>query len=233
MTTTKRLVCLANSRKFSGRCVAGIVDDSSQRWIRPVSARWGHEVSEDERRYRDGSDPKVLDVVSVPLLRPAPHGYQSENWFLDSNFYWSKTGQAAWGKLLTLEQQPKTLWINNFSTRFGRNDRVPVEQLGTLTDSLKLIRIDGASLQVHAPGAAFDNPKRILRLQFQHAAFEYRLRVTDPECERTYLAKPDGKYHMSEAFLTISLGEPHDDGYAYKLVAAIIERTTTNSGGGR
>jgi hypothetical protein len=38
---------------------------------------------------------------------------------------------------------------------------------------------------------------------------------------------------MGEAFLTVSLGEPHDDGYAYKLVAAIIERTTTNSGGGR
>src|SRR5688572_20697011 len=65
MGGTKRIVCLANSRKLSGRCVAGIeiVDSQLSGWIRPVSVRQSHEVSEIEREYRDGSDPQVLDIV--------------------------------------------------------------------------------------------------------------------------------------------------------------------------
>jgi len=165
-----------------------------------------------------------------PLLRPEPHSFQSENWLLDPGYYWKKIGRAGWDKLLTLEQKLRTLWINGCSTYHGGNDRVPIEQAGTLADSLKLIRVDGVTLQVHAPGAMFDNPKRVVRARFQHSCSEYILRVTDPEYERAYLARSDGNYELSEAFLTVSLGEPYD-GYAYKLVAAIVERTKIETGG--
>ena len=37
-----------------------------------------------------------------------------------------------------------------------------------------------------------------------------------------YLRQPNGTYQIGESFLTISLGEPYR-GYAYKLIAAIIE----------
>ena len=52
---------------------------------------------------------------------------------------------------------------------------------------------------------------------------EYRLWVTDPVYERLFLAKPDGDYKLGESFLTVSLGEPHNNA-CYKLIAAIIER---------
>lgn len=96
MATVKRIVCLANSRKLNGRCVAGkeLAGGRPGGWVRPVSAREHEEVSEYERQYEDGSDPRVLDTMDVPLLDPRPRGYQQENWLLDPDQYWVKVGRA-------------------------------------------------------------------------------------------------------------------------------------------
>lgn len=90
-----QMVCLANSRKLKGRCIAGKrlgPGKEAGNWIRPVSKRENQEVSEDERQYEDGSDPRVLDIVEVPMLRPTPVGCQTENWLLDPAKYWKKVG---------------------------------------------------------------------------------------------------------------------------------------------
>jgi hypothetical protein len=121
--------------------------------------------------------------------------------------------------------------INGHNTYHGANNRVPVEHADTLSDSLKLIRVDRVTLQVHVPSARFGDPKRVVDAKFRHAGSKYILRVTDPEYELSYLAKSDGTYGLGESFITVSLGEPHSDGYTYKLVAAIIERAKIESGG--
>ncbi|MFJ8188879.1 dual OB domain-containing protein [Streptomyces sp. NPDC096094] len=232
MALIKTLVCLANSRKLSGRCVAGMVDDDSKEWVRPVSARLNREVSAHERQYEDGTDPNVLDIVSVPLLRPQEHNFQSENWLLDPNYYWKKTGVAGWRGLLKLEQRPSALWINGSSTYHGSNDHTPVEEAATLPDSLKLIRVPDLALHTHVPGLMFGDQRRVLRARFSYKGHEYILRVTDPQYEQEYAAKPEGVYKLGESFLTVSLGEPFE-GYVYKLVAAIIERVKTQASGRR
>ena len=232
MAVIKTLVCLANSRKLSGRCVAGMVDDDSGEWVRPVSDRLNREVSARERQYEDGTEPNVLDIVSVPLLRPESHNFQSENWLLDPDYYWKKTGKVGWRGLLSLEQCPSSLWSNGSSTYHGNNDHILIEEALTLSDSLKLIRVTDLTLHMHVPGAMFGDQKRVLRARFSYRGHEYILRVTDPEYELEYQAKPEGVYELGESFLTVSLSEPFE-GYVYKLVAAIIERAKIQTGGRR
>ena len=225
MATVKRMVCLANSRKLNGRCVAGIelVGDRRIGWNRPVSDREHGEVSEYERRYADGSDPRVLDIVDVPLLAARPEGYQQENWLLDPNGYWERRGQARWADLAQLADPVEPLWVDGYHTYSGLNDKIPLTQAGAARSSLRFLHVAGVMLSVFAPGEAFGNPKRRVQGRFRHAGTDYRLWVTDPVYERAYLAAPDGDHQIGESFLTVSLGEPYEDA-CYKLIAAVIER---------
>lgn len=229
MTVVKQIVCLANSKKPSGRCVAGreIMPAGAGPWVRPVSSRPGEEVSENERQYEDGSDPKLLDVIDIPLLQHRPHACQTENWLLDPLQYWRRVRRADWNELQTHVEKPPMLWINGHSTFHGVHDEIPQAIADTLPRSLYLIHVPHVDLHVFAPSEAFGNPKRRVQARFQHAAAQYTLWVTDPPIERDFLARGDGRYSLGECCLTISLGEPYEKKgqfYRYKLVAAIIER---------
>ena len=224
MPHVKRILCLANSRKLSGRCLAGREFDGLEagQWIRPVSDREHEEVSEYERQYEDGSDPRVLDVVDVPLREPRPSGYQVENWLLDPEYYWQKAGRLPQTELSKFSEPYRTLWIDGHSTRTGRNDKIPLDLLPGVKSSLCLIHVDSLTLAVFAPSEAFGNPKRRVQGRFAHAGSDYAFWVTDPTFERKYLAQPDGTYEIGECYLTVSLGEPYR-GACYKLIAAVVE----------
>ena len=223
MQDVKRIVCLANSRKLYGRCVAGREwsDGRAGRWVRPVSEREHQEVSEYERQYEDGSDPRVLDVIDVPVLEPRPADYQTENWLLDPEYYWEKVGKLSWLDLPALADPVAPLWLDGYNTYNGQNDKIPLESAGSVGDSLKLIHVDHLDLSVFRPGEAFGNMKRRVQGRFVHARKEYALWVTDPGYERQYLAKLNGDYRIGECHLTISLGEPYG-GACYKLIASVI-----------
>jgi hypothetical protein len=222
---TKRIVCLANSRKLNGRCVAGkeYVRGTPGQWIRPISSREHEEVSEYERQYEDGSDPHVLDVLDVPLLDPRPKNYQPENWLLDPDVYWKRHSRIGWDELAHLEDPPGSLWLNGTHTYNGLNDTIQVSAADEFDSSLKLIHVAAMEVAVYKPGEAFGNSKRRVQGRFHHDGTEYRLWITDPVYERAYLARDDGEYEIGESYLTISLGEPHNGRY-YKLIAAVIER---------
>ncbi|MDE0193758.1 MAG: hypothetical protein OXQ90_20600 [Gammaproteobacteria bacterium] len=179
-------------------------------------------MSEYERQYEDGSDPRVLDIVDVPVLDAAPKGYQSENWLLDSRYYWSKAGAFSPFELERLLDPPGRLWINGHHTFNGSNDKVPEELMRGISSSLRLIRVATLELCVFAPGEAFGNSKRRVQGRFEHAGHHYALWITDPVYERGYLAKLDGTYEIGPCYLTVSIGEPYD-GSCYKLLAAVIE----------
>ena len=223
MSTIVRIVCLANSRKLNGRCVAGreLQEHGPGPWVRPVSDRPTEEVSEEERRFQDGSDPRVLDIVDVPLIAECPKDYQTENRLLDAQVYWVKRGLFPREDLGTLQDRANTLWLDGFSSYSGVNDRIPLAEAMTLTSSLKLIHVDDLCIRTCAPGAAFGNTKRRVQAEFAFAGAHYALWVTDPIVERQYLLQPDAEYQLHDVYLTVSLGEPYQ-GYCYKLVATVI-----------
>lgn len=224
MSTIKRIICLANSRKLSGRCIAGreLVDGRPAGWIRPISAREHEEVSEREREYQNGEDPQVLDVIDVPVLEARPRTFQSENWLLDPGYYWSKVSRVEASDLADYVENEGPLWLNVSSTLAGLNDEIPVDQANELNSSLTLVHVPAVQISVFSPGAAFGNPKRRVQARFRLGGDDYWLRVTDPIYERRYLARDNGEYALGPCYLTVSLGEAYK-GYVYKLVAAIIE----------
>lgn len=80
------LICLANSRKHSGRCIAGLATNGSG-WIRPVSSTLDGTLFSYHYRLNDGSDVQLMDIVRVELVQPRPEVHQPENWVI---------GQSKW-----------------------------------------------------------------------------------------------------------------------------------------
>ena len=223
----KRILCLANSRKMGGHCVAGreVLDAGPGPWIRPVSTRPSEEVSEWEIRYQDWSNPEVLDIIDIPLIRHKPNACQTENWLLDPNRRWTKVGRASWDDLQQYVEDPATLWINGHSTRNGFNDRIPQDDADTLPNSLVLIRVPDLKLKVFAPDVTHRERPRV-QADFCHRGIRYALWVTDPRVEKYFETLSAVTYKVGECCLCVSLGEPFD-GYRYKLVAAVIPRHRT------
>ena len=217
-------ICLANSRKTSGRCIAGkeVLRDGFGDWIRPISARPTGELSEEERRFVDGGDPSVLDVIEVFMMEPRAHGYQVENHLIDDKFYWRLERKAGWDDVQgCVEKINGPIWSNNSSSYNGTHDRVSEAEAAYIQSSLKLIKVGDLTVKVAVEGAEFGNGKRKVRACFSLNGEFYRLAITDPIIERRYLVRENGLHDVGEAILCISLGELYEE-YAYKLVAAIF-----------
>lgn len=220
----KTIVCLANSRKHSGRCIAGreILPNGFGAWIRPVSTRASSEVSEEERRYDNGASPQVLDIIEIRLIAPAPQLHQTENYTIDAGRYWIKKGEFPRAEIPRLLDPPAPLWANDDSTYNGHNDRVKVDIAAKLNHSLVLIAPEDLTLKVLTEGATIGNPRRRLRADFMCLGRYYCLIVTDPVAERALLAKSNQDYEMPNTYLCVSLSEPYTDLWCYKLVPTVI-----------
>jgi len=227
MPIESEFVCLANSRKMGGRCLAGIQVERGRPvgWIRPISHRPGAAVSARERQFQDGSEPKLLDLCRVRLLHPLPVAHQSENWLLDASQRWRRMGRWGWDALLKLQSAPEPLWLTGEpSTRHGKHDRVSESRSRNLRDSLRLVSVPELSIRVFSPGADRGHNTRRVQGSFTYLGEEYRLWVTDPEVESVYHGRGDGEYALKDCYLTVSLGERTNDGFCYKLIAGVLTR---------
>ena len=94
-------------------------------WLRPVSERAGLEISEEERRFADGGQPEILDIVRITFKSPQPVHHQTENHLIDSGTPWVRVGRLAWKDMLPLTEQVPSLWGTGHSSYHGTNDSVP------------------------------------------------------------------------------------------------------------
>ena len=210
---------LGQLTKGGDRCVAGREISAGGYpgpWVRPVSSRPNDAVSEQERQYQDGGEPRVLDVVDVPVIKAIPQEYQRENWLLDPERRWELIRRLAPSDLPRFTTREAQLWVNDYSSAEGENDRIPSSIAIKLPSSLRLIKVDRMELSVRT----HDSGQRV-RGRFYYAHTDYSLRVTDPVCEQRYKDLDVGDYPVGESYLTVSLGEPYE-GYSYKLIAAVI-----------
>ena len=81
MSSVKRIICLANSKKEGERCIAGI-DMDTGKWVRPVC---DDQYPEDDKvpeniRLVDGREPELLDILEMSLANTGnDFGFESEN----------------------------------------------------------------------------------------------------------------------------------------------------------
>jgi len=160
---TINIVCLANSRKTTGRCIAGKEIDGTGKtgqWIRLISSRPTHEISELEMLYSDGETVRLLEVMEIPCEKPAPQGHQPENVLIDARFFWQRRDRANWQALNQMLDEPDPLWISGFSTRQGQNNRIPENLLNPQQGSLRLIALDQILLHAGPKAPRFGDMKQ-------------------------------------------------------------------------
>ena len=217
----KKIVCLANSRKYSRYCVAGkeISESGISKWIRPVSNPENRELSINDIILQHKKIPKLLDIITVSLKNHLPFSYQTENYITDKSRLWVKNSELPVSHLPGLCDDTNFLWINGYHSYNGFNDRIPANMAERcLTSSLLFIRPENIYVIV-AEGAY----GKKIRARFTFRGVKYWLAITDPIAETQYLEEDVGEYPLDsdEVYFTVSISEPYNN-YCYKLVAGVV-----------
>ena len=221
-------MCLANSYKGGGRCIAGkevLPDGRLGGWIRPVLSAEESGVG-NERMYENEADPepKVLDIMDVPVIGHQPKDHQQENWLVARRHRWKKVGRLEASGLRPHIDPLQPLWFDGDRSITGNIDRIPSYRAKSLGDSLRLIRITELELEVYKNFRG----RSSVRGRFTYAGNDYSLALTDPRYQAQflnsrYMREADGSYSFAREFLlTVSLGEPYEDDNCYKIIAALI-----------
>ena len=219
-----QFICLAHSKKYSERCVAGVRVDTAE-WIRPISREKHGELTPAQLKLADGGEPRNFDVISAWLGERVPVKNQPENWRIQNSPWRLVSRPAPIEHAVILK---KALFRG--SVLFGNTvDRV----------SYRVFETDPAkeSLVLAKPAHPRWTVKRTLtwkkqlRVSFGLGSSTYDLAVTDIPYDDKLKELELGEYSSEQLgiqnehaiYFTISLGEPLDNGYCFKLVAAVLQ----------
>ncbi|MEX2186861.1 MAG: hypothetical protein WD875_08715 [Pirellulales bacterium] len=215
------LVCLANSRKHGGRCVAGWRNDG-QGFVRLVSPLADGTLTPIDLRLGDRDEPRMFDLLRVGVVAPRPMPHQRENWVIDES-PWRLLRRPA--PRATLERMlpaftrgPEILCGTAACVAYGECVRQPAAA------SLAIAKVERAALVLSERLG-----RKRLRLRFRLGGARYELTVTDPVWERAVEAWECREYDWWRLFprgrdpvVTFSLTEPFGDAQeCFKIVATL------------
>jgi hypothetical protein len=214
------IICLANSRKNGGHCVAGLRMDGGG-WLRPVGVPPDGILWPRDYTLKSGAIARPLDVIRVGVRKPRPAVHQPENWVTDGT-PWTllpRPSEALFYSVLrnAVVAGPELLG--------GFEDRVPFAQFASkpAPASLALVAPEDLYLYHHLNSRGKLRARGRFPMGTGEKARLYDLPITDPHWEADLLQKRPRTLRRSEDefLVTISLGEPFE-GHCYKLIAAIM-----------
>jgi hypothetical protein len=218
----KLFICLANSRKYSGRCIAGIElqygDDmrlrivrnaeNNPKWIRPVSENEYGELNNDWVRHIRLGDLIEMEAKDHNGFRH----YQIENVPFVHNTVkvveHLELHQDRLNMLRTFDRLPL----------FGcYQNAIHLDKVGDTERSLQFIRV--TNVQLGWREEAGKRPQE--RLIFTYNDAQYNLPLTDIEFVEKYLQDNTILHNAKTIYLTVSLSLPYE-GKIFKLAAGVF-----------
>lgn len=218
MSTT--FICLANSWKHRGRCLAGIevslINDGQNyrvikegdlpKWIRPVSINEHGELP-----TKLVGHIKLLDLVEMDINIPMPNSYQSENVnFIEGSL---KAVGSIYGNHAEIE---KLLNHTNENLFGSHSSTISIDEIDNVHFSLILIKVTNPVLYYFT-----DFNKNQLRAVFNYKDYMYDLPITDYVFAGRYSINPNILIDASYVYFTISVGTLYNNKF-YKLIAGVL-----------
>ena len=215
----KYFICLANSYKHGGRCVAGIEinldkdgrltivrdPDGKPHWIRPIA------------NTQFGSIPNhiaatipLFSVVKLMDVDPCPDKAHVEN-MQYSQMVCRPYDFKSVSDLLSHCIDPVHQAVFYF-----RGKAIPAQMVERLNYSLMLIKPENAHAFIDE-----EREKSKYRMKFSYYGSNYDFPITDPEFIEALKKNPEHYSDLKNIYLTLSLGLEFE-GFHFKLVAAVF-----------
>ncbi|MCG8883983.1 hypothetical protein G1L02_12555 [Tenacibaculum finnmarkense] len=204
-----KILCLANSFKNGGRCIAGIELDANNNlkfdtnnkpiWIRPISSQSCGKILNNE-----GKKIKIFDVIEIENPLTSPQSYQSEN----TTF----TSINVTNNIQSLNIQ-SSLDINKDLIFSNKGKAVHKDDLNNIKESLLLIETNSFNV--------YTDSNNKFRLKFDYGINKYDLPITDVKFVNDYNLSKNILNNITNIKLVLSLGVLKGD-FASKLIASII-----------
>jgi hypothetical protein len=210
------LLCLANSKKYSERCIAGIEveqrdgaytpleKEGKPKWLRPVSASQFGSVVLKSVNHID-----LLDIIEIEVKKFCPEGCQSENILFDEKSI-RKVGSIT----LSAENLDRFTDMRQITLFGNRGKAVSEQHTDKLSHSLTFIKIKKYKIYRRES----DIQMRMV-FEFQHNSYD--LPVTDTDFIKKYNDDETLLDNAGNIYLTVSLGMNHK-GWHSKLIAGIL-----------
>lgn len=215
----KYFICLANSYKHGGRCIAGIEvvpqsdgslgivrhDDGRPRWIRPVSMSANGEIPN-----HLAESFKIFSLVKLTDVEPCPDNAHTED------------VHCTRMEICPFELSPTKDFLNQLidtqhkAVFYFRGKSIPTTIIDRLDYSLMLIHPDNACAYCDE---GRENSK--YRMKFTYNGSNYDFPITDPVFLEQFKKSPDSYADLDGVYLVLSLGIAFE-GFHYKLVATVL-----------